>query len=74
MDEYDVEGLLGFAEHVVLNASSLWREADYQKKQILQRTLFPQNISYLDNQFLKAETCLFFKDLQAGHARISSLG
>ncbi len=74
MEEFDMDGVLGFAEHVVLNASKMWLEADLEKRGILQRTFFPQNISYLDGQFLKCETCLLFKDLQTNPLTLSNVG
>jgi hypothetical protein len=32
MDELDFEGVLAFAEHVVLNARRLWSEYDLQRR------------------------------------------
>jgi len=74
MEELDVNGVLGFAEHVMLNASKMWPEADLEKRGILQRTFFPQNISYLDGQFLKCETRLLFKDLQTNSLESPNVG
>jgi len=74
MEEFDVDGVLDFAEHVVLNASKMWLKADLEKRGILQRTFFPQNISYLDGQFLKCETCLLFEDLQTNSLTLSNVG
>lgn len=36
MDQFDVEGILGFAEHVMTNAARLWMELDLDQKQRLQ--------------------------------------
>ena len=74
MEEFDVDGVLDFAEHVVLNASKMWLEADLEKRGILQRTLFPQKISYLDGEFLKCETRLLFKDLRTNPLELSHVG
>ena len=37
LDEIDVDGILGFAEHVLGNAARLWFEATPEQKQRLQR-------------------------------------
>jgi len=74
MEELDVNGVLGFAEHVMPNASKMWLEADCGKKEILQQTLFPHNISYLDGKFLEAATCLLYNDLQIITSKKSNVG
>jgi DNA invertase Pin-like site-specific DNA recombinase len=74
LEEFDVDGVLGFAERVVMNASQMWLEADMEKRDILQRTLFPSNISYLDGRYLKSATCLLFKDLQTNTLELSNVG
>ena len=37
LDDLDVEGVLGFAEHVMTNAVRLWAELDIDGKQELQQ-------------------------------------
>ncbi len=37
LDELDVEGILGFADHILTNAARLWLEASLDQKQRLQR-------------------------------------
>ena len=42
LDELDVESVLGFAEHVVMNAGRLWTEASLEGRQKLQGFYFPK--------------------------------
>ncbi len=63
VDEIDVEGLLGFAEHVLSAASRLWLEASADGKQRLQRALFPEGLRFRDGRFGTAVTCLAFTQL-----------
>jgi hypothetical protein len=44
LEEIDVEGLLGFAEHVLGNAARLWLDATADQRQRLQRVLFPRRV------------------------------
>ena len=43
LDDLDVEGVLGFAEHVLTNAARLWAELGIDGKQDLQQALFPRD-------------------------------
>ena len=61
-----VEGVLAFAEHVLLNAARLWMEFSLDQKQRLQQVLFPQGVSYRDGKFGTAETSQIFRLLYAG--------
>ncbi len=63
LDELDVEGILGFAEHVVTNAAHLWTEASLDQKQRLQQVLFPEGLVFDGERFGTAVTCLAFSDL-----------
>ena len=63
IDEIDIEGLLGFAEHVLGNAARLWMEAPPEQKQKLQEVLFPEGLRLKDGRFGTAVTCLAFKKL-----------
>lgn len=65
LEELDVEGVLGFAEHVLTGASKLWIEATSEQKRRLQAVFFPNRITFLDGQFGTAVTCMAFKQLQA---------
>jgi len=44
LEGYDVESVLGFAEHIILNASRLWLEASSDQKERLQKVLFPRGV------------------------------
>jgi hypothetical protein len=57
-EEIDVEGLLGFAEHVLGNAARLWLDATSEQRQRLQRVLFPEGLRFKDGRFGTAVTCL----------------
>ena len=65
MDELDVEGVLAFAEHVVLNARRLWSEYDLKRRRQLQKVLFPSGLHFDGEGFGTPVTCLFFKNLEA---------
>ncbi len=73
LEEIDVEGLLGFAEHVLANAASLWTEAPNDQKQRLQRVLFPEGVRLKDGRIGTALTCLAFTQLQEVPNRESAL-
>ena len=62
--ESDIEGVLNFAEHVILNASRLWVEFNLDQKQRFQRVLFPNGLTFLDGEFGTTATCLIFNLLQ----------
>ncbi len=62
--ESDIEGVLNFAEHVILNVSRLWLEFNLEQKQRFQKVLFPNGISFLDGKFGTTATSLIFKLLQ----------
>src|SRR5690349_4931249 len=40
LDELDVEAVLGFAEHLLLNVARMWTEASLDQKQRLQQGAF----------------------------------
>lgn len=46
MDALDVEAVLAFAEHVVLNAGRLWSEYDPRRRRHLQKALFPKGLEF----------------------------
>ena len=60
-----VEGVLGFAEHVVTNAARLWAELGIDGKQDLQQALFSQGLSFDGQEFGTAVTSLAFKHFEA---------
>ena len=46
LEGYDVEAVLNFAEHVILNAARLWTEFLSDQKQRLEKVLFPQGVTF----------------------------
>ena len=65
LDDLDVEGVLGFAEHVLTNAARLWAELGIDGKQELQQALFPEGVFFDGERFGTAVTCLAFKQLES---------
>ncbi len=64
MDQWDVEGVLAFAERLITNVGSIWLEATLSQRQQIQRAIFPNGIPFDGRSFGTAETCLLFKQLQ----------
>jgi len=60
LESYDVDAVLNFAEHVMLNAARLWTEFSNDQKQRLQKVLFPQGVTFAGGEYGTAKTCLFF--------------
>ena len=73
MEGFDIEAVLNFAEHLILNASRLWSEANIDQKQRLQKVFFPEGMTYLHKEFGTAATCLFFNHLQVLRSQKSTL-
>jgi hypothetical protein len=73
LEEVDVEGLLGFAEHVLSNAARLWLEATGDQRPRLQRILFPEGLRLKDGRFGTAVTCLAFTHLAEPRTRESGM-
>lgn len=66
LDEVDIEAVLNFAEHLILDARRMWTEATLDQRQRLQQLLFPRGVTYShQNGFGTAEHCLFFRWLAA---------
>jgi hypothetical protein len=65
IDELDIEGVLAFAEHLLLNVARMWTEASLDQKQRLQRVLFPKGVTYGADGFGTAEGSLVFTMLDA---------
>jgi len=73
LEGYDVEGVLNFADHVILNAARLWTEFSSDQKQRLKKVLFPQGVTFADGIYKTTETCLIFKLLQESKGEKSGL-
>ena len=66
MEELDLDGVLAFAEKIILDARRLWVEGGLEQRQQLQQLLFPEGVTY-DSEagFGTARTAMFFKWLEA---------
>lgn len=64
VDEFDIDGVLGFAEHLVTHSSRLWVEADLDQRQRLQRLFFPEGLTWAYGEFRTAVTCPYFNNLE----------
>ena len=63
LDTLDVEGLLKYAEHVMLNAGTLWRDADHAHRLRLQAFFFPSGLTWAAGAFGTATSGSFFNQL-----------
>ncbi len=62
IEQIDIEGVLGFAETVILDARRVWIEGTLDQRQRLQKVLFPKGVSYSNQTgFGTTETSLFFR-------------
>ncbi len=59
-EECDVEGVLTFAEHVIVNAARLWTEFSVEQKQRFQRVLFPEGLRFDGRKYQTAVMCPVF--------------
>jgi hypothetical protein len=53
VEELDMEGILGFAERVLPNASTLWVQASLDQKQRLQQLFFPDGFGSTENSWFE---------------------
>ena len=65
IEAFDVEGVLGFAEHLVANAGRLWVEGTLEQRQSIQRAIFPEGLPYNGREIGTGLTCLAFMQLPA---------
>jgi hypothetical protein len=65
IDELDVEGVLGFAEQVLVDAARLWLQLDLGQKQQFQQVLFPDGLTFDGKKFGAAISCCAYTYLQA---------
>ena len=64
IDSIDVEGVLGFAEHLIANAARAWMEANLEQRQQIQSAIFPEGLPFDGREFGTAATCLAFMQLE----------
>ena len=63
IDHTDVEGVLGFAEHLLTNLGRMWLEASMRQRQQIQNAVFPEGLPFNGREFGTAPTCLAFSNL-----------
>jgi hypothetical protein len=76
LEDYEIEAVLNFAEHVVLNAARLWTEFSSEQKQRLQKVLFPEGVRFKDGVIKTDATCSFFKvlpEIQGEKSKLATL-
>jgi site-specific DNA recombinase len=73
LEGFDVESVLNFAEHVILNAARLWMEASTDQKQRLQKLIFPQGVNFANWNYGTAEICPFFNMIAKNEGEKTSL-
>lgn len=62
--EVDVEGILEFAEELLLDPAKMWRQLSPEKRRVFQTSIFPEGITY-DGEVRTHLTASFIADLQA---------
>jgi site-specific DNA recombinase len=73
LDQLDVETALAFAEYVLTNAARLWREADLDQRQRLQRVLFPSGAVLKDGKVSTPVICSIYSWLGANEGQNANL-
>jgi hypothetical protein len=73
LDNFELEAVLKFSEHLVLNAARLWMEFSLEQKQRLQRVLFPEGVTFSENKFGTTVTSRIFNLLQQPQPEKTSL-
>jgi len=67
-EQWDADGLLGFAEHLVMNARRMWDEAPVGYKQKFQRFVVPTGLEWDGERFGTVLTGWFYSQLRADFA------
>jgi hypothetical protein len=65
LEEIDIEGVLGFAEHLLSNAARLWTEATSEQNRRLQAVFFPKKLRFANGELGTAVTCMAFSQLRS---------
>ena len=65
LDGLDVEAVLAFAGNFVNELPQVWLTAGAQRRQKLQRAIFPNGVRFCGGEIRTAATCLAFSQLQA---------
>jgi DNA invertase Pin-like site-specific DNA recombinase len=74
LEEFDVEGILAFAERVLPRASDMWIQASLDQRQRLQQLFFPEGIQFDGKGFVRtgltAHAFNWLEDFQPSKARV----
>ena len=77
LDEFDVEGILNFAERVLPRASDLWIQASLEQRQRLQRLFFPEGVAFsgkaFDRTVVTSSLFEYLRPLQASNENLVDL-
>lgn len=73
IESFDVEGVLGFAEHLVANAGRLWVEGTLEQRQAIQRAIFPEGLPFDGREVGTGLTCLAFMQLPASNDAMNGM-
>ncbi len=68
IENVDIEGVLGFAEHLLENAAQMWVDAGLEQRRQLQTAIFPEGLPFSGQGFGTAPTCLAFMQLEKSGA------
>jgi site-specific DNA recombinase len=64
LEEGNLDGLLDFAESILLDPASFWLHCSSGQKQQLQKALFPEGVEFANGVYRTHVTCLMFDLLQ----------
>ncbi len=73
IEHLDIEAVLNFAEHLILDCERLWTEANLDQKQRLQAAFFPEGISYLQGAIGTTSISTIFNRLEVIRSHKSAL-
>ncbi len=69
----DIEGLLAFAERILLSPARQWQTFSLEQRHRLQALLFPEGMTYKDGRLGTARTCVVFEFLSGSDTPTESL-
>ncbi|MEQ1897728.1 MAG: hypothetical protein ABL971_10130 [Vicinamibacterales bacterium] len=62
-NKFDVEGVMGFAEHLIEHAGRPWSEGTLRQRQAVQQAVFPEGLPFNGENLGTGVTCLAFMQL-----------
>jgi hypothetical protein len=77
LEEFDVEGILAFAERVLPRAGDLWVQASLEQRQRFQQLFFPDGIAFDGNRFVgtgaTAPAFSYLREIRTGNEGLVDL-